>query len=75
MSKAKSKRKILVVGSSHGRGIGQKLQNAMGDAYAVTSIFKPNVDLSNVTEDTGNLCKGLTKEDQAVIVGGPGKFG
>jgi hypothetical protein len=22
--------------------------------------------------ETGNLCKGLTKEDQVVIVGGPG---
>jgi hypothetical protein len=42
MSKAKCKRKILVVGSSHGRGIGQRLQNAMGDAYTVTSIFKTN---------------------------------
>jgi hypothetical protein len=42
----------------------------MGDACAVTSIFKPNADLSNVTEDTGNLCKGLTKEDQVVIAGG-----
>jgi hypothetical protein len=72
MSKAKPKRKILVLGSSHGRGIGQRLQNAMGDAYTVTSIFKPNADLSNATEDTGNLCKGLTKEDQVVIVGGPG---
>jgi hypothetical protein len=39
----------------------------MGDACAVT-----NADLSNVTEDTGNLCKGLTKEDQVVIVEGPG---
>jgi hypothetical protein len=57
---------------SHGRGIGQRLQNAMGDACAVTSIFKPNADLSNVTGDTGNLCKDLTKEDQVVIVGVPG---
>jgi hypothetical protein len=38
----------------------------------VTSIFKPNANLSNVTEDIGNLCKGLTKEDQVVIVGGAG---
>jgi glutamate racemase len=71
MSKAKPKCKILVLGSSHGRGIGQRLQNALGDAYAVTSTFKPNADLSNVTEDIGNLCKSLTKEDQVVIVGGP----
>jgi hypothetical protein len=44
----------------------------MGDAYAVTTIFKPNADLSNVTGDIENLCKGLNKEDQVVIVGGPG---
>ncbi|PNF14757.1 hypothetical protein B7P43_G16355 [Cryptotermes secundus] len=69
---AKPKRKILVLGSSHGRGIGQRLQKAMGDAYAVTSIFKPNADLSNVTGDIGKLCKGFSKEDQVVIVGGPG---
>jgi hypothetical protein len=56
MSKAKPKCKILVLGSSYGRGIGQRLQNAMGDAYAVNSIFKPSADLSNVTEDTENLC-------------------
>jgi hypothetical protein len=66
MSKAKPKRYILVVGSSHGRDNGQRLQNAIGDTYALTSIFKPNADLSNVTEDIGNLCKGLTKEDQVV---------
>jgi hypothetical protein len=69
MSKAKPK---LRLGSNHGRSIGQRLQNAMGDAYAVTSIFKPNADMSNVTEDIGNLCTGLTKEDQVVTVGGPG---
>jgi hypothetical protein len=71
MSKAKPKRKILVLDNSHGRVIGQRIQNSMGDAYAVTSIFKPNADLSNVTEDIGNLCKGLNKDDQVVIVGGP----
>jgi hypothetical protein len=44
----------------------------MGDAYAVTSILKPNANLSNVTENIGNLCKGLTKEDQVLRVRGPG---
>jgi trans-2-enoyl-CoA reductase len=62
MSKAKPKRKILVLGSSHGRGIGQRLQNAIGDAYAVTSTFKPNAGLSNVTEDIGNFSKILLKK-------------
>jgi hypothetical protein len=58
------------LGSSHGRGIGQRLQNAIGDAYAVTSIFKPNADLSNVTGDLENLCKGLNNDDVVVIGGG-----
>ncbi|XP_033608905.1 uncharacterized protein LOC111868339 isoform X2 [Cryptotermes secundus] len=53
--KAKPKHQILVLGSCHGRGIGQRLQNAMGDGYAVTSIFKPNADLRSVTGDTENL--------------------
>jgi hypothetical protein len=57
-----------------GRGIGQRLQNAMGDAYAVTSIFKPNADLSNVSGDIDNSCKCLNKEDQVVIVGGARKL-
>jgi hypothetical protein len=45
----------------------------MGDVYAVTSMFKPNAVLSNVTEGIGNLCLGVTKEDQVVIIVGPGK--
>lgn len=58
-----------MLSSSHGRGIRQRLQNTMGDA--VTSMFKPNADLSSVTGDTGNLCKDFSKDDQVVIVGGP----
>jgi hypothetical protein len=62
MSEASLNLKSLVLGSSHGRGIRHRPQNAVGDAYTVTSIFKPNADLS----------KDLTKEDKVVIVGGPG---
>jgi hypothetical protein len=64
MSKAKPKHKILVLGSSHGRGIGQRLHNATRGAYVVTSMFKPNSDLSNVTGGIGNWCE----DDQVVIV-------
>lgn len=70
--KAKPKHQILVLGSGHGRGIGQRFQNAMGDGYAVTSIFKPSADLRSVTGDIENLCEDLNKEDQVVIEGGPG---
>jgi len=66
------KKKVLLLGSSHGRDIGPMLQNHLGTEYEVTSIFKPNKLLENVIEDLANLGKDLTKEDHIVIVGGPG---
>jgi hypothetical protein len=51
ISEAKHKCKVLALHSSHGRGIGQRLQNAMGVAYAVTSMFNLDADLSSVTGD------------------------
>ena len=72
--KGKSKvrrKKILLLGSSHGRDIGPMLQEHLGTEYEVTSIIKPNAPLENV-EDLENLGKDLTKKDRIVIVGGPG---
>ena len=66
------KKKVLLLGSSHGRGVGPQLQESLGTAYQATSIFKPNAGLSHVIEDLGSLCKDFTKEDNVVIVGGPG---
>ena len=40
--KFKSEKNVIVIGSSHCRGIGPKLQASLGDEYAVMSIFKPN---------------------------------
>ncbi|XP_049813814.1 uncharacterized protein LOC126260525, partial [Schistocerca nitens] len=31
----------LLLGSSHGRGVGQILQEKLGDRYQVTNFFKP----------------------------------
>lgn len=66
------KRKIVLLGSSHGQDIGPMLQEKLGTEYEVTSIFKPNAPLANVIEDLENLGKDLTKQDHIVIVGGPG---
>jgi hypothetical protein len=72
--KSKSqKKKILLLGSSHGRDIGPMLQKHLGTEYEVTSIFKPNAPLENVVEDLANLRKDLTKKYHIGIVGGPGK--
>jgi hypothetical protein len=66
------KRKIVLLGSSHGQDIGPMLQEKLGTEYEVTSIFKPNAPLANVIEDLGNLGKDLTRQDNIVIMGGPG---
>jgi hypothetical protein len=71
--KSKSqKKKILLLGSSHGRDIGPMLQKHLATEYEVTSIFKPNAPLENVVEDVANLGTDLTKKDHIVVVGGPG---
>lgn len=68
----KKKKKVLVLGSSHGRDIGPRLQASLGNEYAVTSVFKPNACLSDVVGDISALSKGLDKEDHVVVVGGAG---
>jgi hypothetical protein len=48
-----------------------KCHSGLGDEYVLTNIFKPNIALRDVM-DLGALIKDLTKEDNAVIVDGPG---
>jgi hypothetical protein len=48
------KRKILLLQSSHGKGIGPMLQETLGSSIEVSSIVKPNASLANVVDDLGN---------------------
>jgi trans-2-enoyl-CoA reductase len=41
-------KKVLLLGSSHGRGLHERLHSIVGDEYMVTNIFKPNATLGNV---------------------------
>jgi len=68
----RKKRKTLLLGSSHGSGMGQMLQENLGSKFKVCSIFKPNAPLANVAEDVRKLGKDLTKQYHFVIVGGLG---
>jgi hypothetical protein len=43
----------------------------LGNKFDIVSIFKPNAPLAKVVEDLGKLGKGLTKQDNIVIMGGP----
>jgi hypothetical protein len=42
---------VLLLGSSHGRGLHEQLHSTLGDEYAVTSIFKSNAALGDVVGD------------------------
>jgi hypothetical protein len=66
------KRKILLLGSCHGREIGPMLKEHLGTECELTSIYKPNAPLANVVEDPGGLGNDLTKQDHIIKVGGPG---
>jgi hypothetical protein len=55
------KRKILLWGSSSGREIEPMLKEHLGTEYKITSIFKPNAPLANITEDPGKLDNDLTR--------------
>jgi hypothetical protein len=68
--KSERKRKVLLLGSSHGRDIGSMLKENLSNKFYIVNIFKPNAPLGKV-EDLGKLGKGLTKQDHIVIVGGP----
>jgi hypothetical protein len=70
--KNKYKRRILLLGSSHGRKIGPMLWENLGIKFDVCSILKPNAPLAKVIEDIGKLGKGLTKQDHIIVVRGPG---
>jgi hypothetical protein len=53
------KKKILLLGSSHGRDIGLLLQNHLGTAYEVRSIFKPNAHIQGPAEIPDDFAKQL----------------
>jgi hypothetical protein len=58
--KERKKEKIVLLGSSRGRGMGQMIQENLGSKFEVCSIFKPNVPLAIVVEDVRKLGKDLT---------------
>jgi hypothetical protein len=53
IEKNKNKRRILLLGSSHDKGIGPKLQENQGAKCGLCSTFKPNAPLARIVEDIG----------------------
>jgi hypothetical protein len=43
------KKKILIIGDSHARGLASELNTNLGSEYAVTGTIMPGAKLDNVT--------------------------
>jgi hypothetical protein len=63
--KSESKRRVLLLGSSHGREIGSMLQENLGTKFDIISI-KLNAPLAKVVEDQRKLGKGFNKQYRIV---------
>jgi hypothetical protein len=55
--KNKNKRKILLLGSSHGKEIGPCIKKTLQIKFDACRIFKPNAPLAKVVENKGNFLK------------------
>jgi hypothetical protein len=64
----RKKRKIVLLGGSHGRGMGPMLQENLGSSFEVYSIFKPSAPPAKVVEDVGKLSKDFTKQNHIVML-------
>jgi hypothetical protein len=68
----REKGKMILLGSIHGWGRRQMLQENLDSKFEVYSIFKPNSPLAKVVEDVRKLGKDLEKQDGIVNAGGAG---
>jgi hypothetical protein len=64
------KKKILIVGDSHTKGIATELQHKLNKNYVVQGIVKSGADLEVMVHSNMKQCKNLTKKDTLIIWGG-----
>lgn len=63
--------KILILADSHGRNIVSYLTEIWpARSTKISSVFKPNANLNEVTKDLKKLIKSFTKRDYIIIIGG-----
>lgn len=65
------KQRVLVVASSHGRGLQKVLAKLITDVYSVMVIFKPNATFNQVAASVPDLVKDFSfHHDHVIIIGG-----
>jgi hypothetical protein len=66
----KLKKRILIIGDSHTRGMAAELQHNLDMNYTVQGIVKPGADLEVMLHSNMKDCETLTNEDILIIWGG-----
>lgn len=70
-----TKKRVLLLTDSNGRGCSAKLQSKLGKDFEVSSLVKPNGKLENLVKDIAPLTKNLDKDDCVIILGGTNDVG
>jgi hypothetical protein len=64
------RKKIVVIGDSHSRGLASELQNYLGYEYLISGTIIPGACLNNITQLAKNELTNLTRKDTIIVWGG-----
>jgi alcohol dehydrogenase class IV len=67
-----TKKRILIVGDSHNKGMATELQHNLDKNFVVQGLVKTGADLEVILRSNMKECKNLTKKDVLIILGGGG---
>ena len=65
-----SRKKILILGDSHTRGLAEEVQMNIGKDFAVEAMVKPGANIKAILDSTNSAVSNLTKHDVCIIWGG-----
>jgi hypothetical protein len=67
---SRRKKKILILGDSHTRGLAEEVQLHIGKDFAVQALVKPGANIEAILHSTNSEVNNLTKHDVCIIWGG-----
>ena len=64
------KNKVIIVGDSHVKSLGEKVQNSLGVNTSVSTFSRPGAPFKHVIGDLAELTSQLSLEDEVIIFAG-----
>jgi lysophospholipase L1-like esterase len=64
------KKKIVIIGDSHARGLAAEISSNLGYAFEVTGSVVPGARLENITNLADGEIRSLGKRDTVIVIGG-----